>query len=788
MADKTLRAVSAAGRPLGRHLGDLVVLVAAAAVVVLCALAAQDPVNPVEVAIFQQFQSIPAESVVVWRVLYWAGGWAGVAAVAGVALYFKRFRLGLQCAAAGALAWALALGVNELTGARAVPAALLATSGARLPGPEGFPFPASHAAVAAAMAVVAGPYLKRRYRRAAWIAVVLIAAASVYLGEILPLGAFAGVFLGWGVGALFHLVLGAPGKQASATAVWQALDEAGLQPLSVTAVRGHALGPLEFVAMTSAGEQLRVEAVRRLHRRAGHWYRLRRLLVSLEVEDEPRLSSTYHEAEHEALVTLLAQQAGVPTPPIVLACRAPDGSSLLVRRQIDGRRLTQLSPEEIDDALLEAFWRLLVKLGDTRIAHHDLRAKNVLVDTEGRPWLLNLTFAAAGAGEHRTAQDLAEALVSTASVVGVERAVATATRVLDPDRLEPALAYLQPLALPRRIRRQIGNDRYVLTDLRETLSERIDRPIPTFRSPVRPSTVVGLLLFGAAVYTLLPQLANVRAVGDALTHADWRWLAVTVVTGLLAIVLSAVSMRGASLVPLPFWRTTLVQLGAAFTGRTTPGGVGFFGINIAFMERLGIRRSHAVGVAMLNIAATGVIGGIWSVAGAFGLGTSGLLTGISVPLGWPVIAGVAGLVVVAGIVLGSPFGRRKLIRPAVRVGRELAATMRQPRRAVELFGGATAYLVLSGAGLATSLAAFGYPVPVLAVLTVFVIGHTFGHIVPTPGGIGAVESLTIAGLAAVGTPPTAAVVAVLTSRVLTYWLPILPGIATFRYLQHQGTI
>jgi glycosyltransferase 2 family protein len=36
--------------------------------------------------------------------------------------------------------------------------------------------------------------------------------------------------------------------------------------------------------------------------------------------------------------------------------------------------------------------------------------------------------------------------------------------------------------------------------------------------------------------------------------------------------------------------------------------------------------------------------------------------------------------------------------------------------------------------------------------------------------------------------PTAAVAAVLTSRLLTYWLPVLPGIGMFRYLQHRCII
>jgi glycosyltransferase 2 family protein len=775
---------------MGRHPRDLVVLFAAAAVVVLCSLVARVPiVNPVEVAIFEQFQQIPAASTTLWRVLGWVGGWAGIAAVTASALYFKRIRLGLQCAGGGVLAWGLVHLGDVFVGGRPVPAELLGAVGVRLPGLEGFAFPAPHAAVASAMAAVAAPYLATaRYRGVAWAVVVLVAAADVYLGTSLPLSAFAGVVLGWGVGAAFHLVWGAPGRRTSEAAVCRALERAGLSPTEAVPLREHLGAPLEFGVTTETGERLRVEVVRRLHRRGGPWYRLRRLAASLEAEDEPRLSSPNHESEHEALVTLFAQRAGVRTPPIVLTCETGHGSPLIVRRQIRGRRLTELAAEEIDEPLLDAIWGQVAALREARIAHHDLRAKNILVDADGNPWLLNFTLGMVGASATRTAQDLAEALVSLASRVGVPRTVRSASRTLQPDHLEPALAYLQPLALPRRIRKQLHQERYVLTDLRETLAEQIDRPLPTFRSPVRPATVVGLLLLGAAVYTLLPQLSSVPAVIDSLRGANWGWLAVATATGFIAIVLSSVSIIGSSPTPLPFWRTTLVQLAAAFTGRTTPGGVGFFGINIAFMERLGILRSSAVGVTMLNITATGVVGGIWCVVGVFGIGAAGRLRGVEIPLGWPVLAAAAGVLVAATAVLWSPFGRRKVVAPGLRVTRELLGALRRPLRAVQLFGGATAYLVVSGLGLAATLAAFDTQVPVLAAIAVFMIGQTLGHIAPIPGGLGPTEALMVAGLTAVGTTPTAAVAAVLTMRLLTYWLPVLPGIAAFRYLQHHRIV
>jgi glycosyltransferase 2 family protein len=484
---------------------------------------------------------------------------------------------------------------------------------------------------------------------------------------------------------------------------------------------------------------------------------------------------------------LFAERAGLRTPSVVSVSGTKHGSPLLVYRLVEGRRLTRLAPTEIDQPLLENICAQLAILGEARIAHHDLRARSFLVDTHRDAWLLSFTFATVGATPGRLAQDVAEALVSLTSLAGVEATVRSACRMLPADRLEAALAYLQPLALPRRVRQQIDG-RYQLTDLRETLADTINRPIPTFRSPIRPSTVVGLLLLGAAVYVLLPQLSGLAAVAGSLRHADRGWLIVSVVTGLLAIVLASVSIVGSSVTPLPFWRTTAVQLAAAFTGRTTPGGVGFFGVNIAFMARLGIRRSRAVGVTVLNIAATGAVTAVWCLIGVLMVGTAGVLRGVSIPHGWPVLAAAAAVLVIVGAAVGSPFGRRRLVRPTVELARELLPTLRRPLRAIQLFGGATGYLLVSGLGLAACLAAFGARFPLLAVLVVFVVAQALGHLTPIPGGLGAVEALMVAGLTAIGIPPATAVAAVLTSRLLTYWLPVLPGVVMFRYLQHHNIV
>jgi uncharacterized protein (TIRG00374 family) len=51
-------------------------------------------------------------------------------------------------------------------------------------------------------------------------------------------------------------------------------------------------------------------------------------------------------------------------------------------------------------------------------------------------------------------------------------------------------------------------------------------------------------------------------------------------------------------------------------------------------------------------------------------------------------------------------------------------------------------------------------------------------VVPTPGGIGSVEAALIVALVAAGAPAALATAVVLTYRIITVWLPLVPGAVT----------
>jgi undecaprenyl-diphosphatase len=237
-------------------------------------------------------------------------------------------------------------------------------------------------------------------------------------------------------------------------------------------------------------------------------------------------------------------------------------------------------------------------------------------------------------------------------------------------------------------------------------------------------------------------------------------------------------------------RTIGVQVAAAFTGRTTIAAVGYYAILMSFLERLALRRTDAVGVLILNRAATTLVTAVATVIGLLIVGHAVPLGHVSVPW-WAVVAAVGLAVAVAGFLV-SPYGRRRVWQRVTIMIRSLMAamgpTLRKPLRSVQLIGGEVAFLAFTAAGIVATLAAIVAHFSVVPVVAVYIVASTLGQLLPTPGGLGAVEGALVAGLTALGIPASTAIAAALVSRVLTFWLPVLPGIVAFRLLQHRGAI
>jgi uncharacterized protein (TIRG00374 family) len=79
--------------------------------------------------------------------------------------------------------------------------------------------------------------------------------------------------------------------------------------------------------------------------------------------------------------------------------------------------------------------------------------------------------------------------------------------------------------------------------------------------------------------------------------------------------------------------------------------------------------------------------------------------------------------------------------------------------------------------------AFGYRIGIGYLVVGYVVAYAIGTLVPTPGGLGAVEGLLIALFAGFGVPAVTAVAVVLVYRLINFWLPIPPGFVAYLFVR-----
>ncbi|MEA2685102.1 MAG: hypothetical protein QOE93_297 [Actinomycetota bacterium] len=777
-----------------RHQSDFVrAVLGAAALVGATVLARRGEPGLVEVNLFRLVNELPGFVGSPLLGVMQLGSLGAVPVIALVAVLGRRRRLARLVLMGGTGAWALARLLQAVVG-QDPPELLLGRvvlHGSTVPG---LAFPATHMAVAAAMATVAGPYLSRPARRLAWLAVALVGVARIYTGAHFPIDVVGGAALGWALGAAVHLVVGAPRGRASAAVVEAALTLA--QPgwtAVVDAEVGAGSGAVSYRARRTDGSRVLAKVVGRDQPDADWLYRAWRLLAFREPEDEAAIVSPAHRVAHEAHLSLLAQREGARVPGLLLTTGVGGGEHLLVRPWVEGRALVDLAPEEVDDALLRRVWDQVDRLHRAGVVHGALRSDHVVVDRQDRPWLVELGLGRASASIEDQARDVAELMASLSVYLPPEQVVAAAGESLGAPAVARAVPLLQPLTLSTATRHQVQRSG-ALAAVRAEAARVGGTALPSVKTPTR--IALGNLLpwlgLGFATYVLLPQVGQFQSTLTALGHARWGWLVPMVAASAFTHLMAAVALMGASSTPLALGRTWAVQVAAAFTNRLAPAGLGGMGTNIRYLEAAGSERPAAVTAMALNtvagflVHASGVAV-IIPLLGATG-GVHRLPSAPDLPDNWPVVVGVLAALVAAGLVRWGRRLRRRVV-PGLRSALSgLRALVAEPRRAIAVFGGSAGVTTGYALALVAAVEAFGGGLPATKIVAVYLGGSALAAVSPTPGGLGALEAALVAGLTGVGAAPGPAVAAVLVYRFVTYWMPVLPGLVLFRRLRARGAL
>jgi undecaprenyl-diphosphatase len=294
-----------------------------------------------------------------------------------------------------------------------------------------------------------------------------------------------------------------------------------------------------------------------------------------------------------------------------------------------------------------------------------------------------------------------------------------------------------------------------------------------------------------AFYFLLPQLAHVDDSFAALGSANWAWLVLSLVASLATYALAAVSLAGSVPGHIPLVPTIGVQMASSFVNRVTPANVGGMTLNVRFLRKAGLEPAVAVTGVGVNSAAGAVVH-IGLMALFFAWAGQGGGGAFKIPSGSKLLVVVVALFVLAGIVAATRRGRR-LVRTHVvanvkRSFSSIAALARSPLKLAALFGGSTGVTLAYVVALAGAVAAFHGGLSFADVGAVYLGASVIAAASPTPGGLGALEAAMVAGLTGVGMASGPAVAAVLSYRLVTYWLPILPGWISIRVLLRREYI
>lgn len=329
---------------------------------------------------------------------------------------------------------------------------------------------------------------------------------------------------------------------------------------------------------------------------------------------------------------------------------------------------------------------------------------------------------------------------------------------------------------------------------RQVLLIRPQAPVEPVRlERIKPRTLFSFIAGAIAAYFLISQVTQANF-GVVVEQAEWGWVAAALGFSALSYVAAAMSLLGFVPERVPFRKTVQAQVAGSFVKIVAPAAIGGVALNTRFLQRAGVRP----GLAVASVGASQLfgLGAHIMLLALFGYLTGTERTPDSLTPSRTVIAGLLTVAVLVLVVTAIPF-LRKFVVTRVRslfagVVPRMLDVVQRPQK---LLTGISGMLLLTGLFvlcLDASIRAFSGPgVPQLSyasIAVVFLAGNAIGSAAPTPGGMGAVEGALTLGLIAVGLPAEVAAPAVLLYRVMTLWLPVLPGWICFNQLTRKGEL
>jgi undecaprenyl-diphosphatase len=655
---------------------------------------------------------------------------------------------------------------------------------------------ATYLAALTAVHVAASPWLSRSWRVTGWVFIVAVLFARALTATEVPLRGFMVVAIGVASGSFALVLIGAPRRRVNTEAVVETLAGVGVHLEGVAPLREDEGDPL-YTARGADGRPFAVKVLGRDQRDADLLLSGWRAISVKGLGDSGAIRSPLRAVQREALALGLFETAGARTPTPVAVVTTPDEAAVLAMADVHGTLLAELDADGVGDGALRDVWKQVAALQDRRLAHRSLNANNLLVDGDTIT-LLNLRRADLQATDEILGADVAELLVATALVVGPDRALAVAADVLDADTLARGVPLVQAAVFTRPTRSRLDelddDGKELLQQLRDGASDRAGIEKVEL-AEVQRITIGGIVsLVGAAVlvYYVLSLASDWDEIWDAFSRADLIYVIPILMMATATYLTGALSMLGAVPIDLRFGRTTAVMFGQSYLNRFTPANAGGMAMRIRYLQLEGLDGAVAATSIGLTSAASGIAQGLMILIFFLWGGASDRFSDFEFPDIGTIVLIILIVGFIASGVLLSTWGR-KTLRPWLRriygkVREMLAEIAKNPRKMSQLFGGAILGKLANITAFYLSTQAFGVDISYAKAGALYMVATTIGSAVPTPGGVGGVDAALTAALLGFGIDNATAAAVVLLFRILTFWLPTLPGYFFLQYCQRHKIV
>ncbi len=645
----------------------------------------------------------------------------------------------------------------------------------------------------AAYLTVIGMSGRQRWRTWFWLAIGFYCLTSLAVqGTSTVLSLLITLLLGSAIGSGLRYLIGTNSERPTAGEIAIALSMSTLPIVEIRRVPDSRTDNRRYTALGADGERLDVMVFDRDQQAADALYRIYRRLRLTSQASRSAPVTVNRAIERGSLMAYAVEDAGVPTPRLRAALRVGAEAAVIATNHPEGTTLAEHSAPT--DHQLGRVFDAVLKLHRRRVTHRSLTADHIMLTgaSQETVMLLDPGDGDVAASDLQLRLDLSQLTATVALLVGPERAASLARHKLGQAAVAALVPLLQPVVLHRSTRAGLRRRKDVLPALRKGLVGSVPpadvQPVQLERIRLRRVLTVVATIFAA--YIVLGQLGS-KKFGHVLRHSEWRWVLVALALSVVTYVCATFSLTGFVLEKLSFARTFLAQLAGSFVTLVTPAQVGGIALNVRYLTKSKVTPADAgssVGVSQVFAFALHLLLLVVFIT----LNGGSRSTSIRPP-GWAYIA-LAALGAVVLVVLAVPAGRRLVrsrVAPALgQVIPRLLDIAQKPAKLAEGIGGALLLTFGYILCLDVCLRAVGYTnANFFAVAVVYLTGSALASIVPTPGGLGAVEVALAGGLTTIAHVSGAyALSAVLLFRLITFWLPIPIGWVALNYLQRHDAI